>query len=155
MKIDKIWLVFFLFCNGVFAKNLCEQQEKVIFAFESRNGKILSLCKAQQGNYLVYRFGVVGAVEFQFPKKLDAGSWNAFEFSGQKRVGLNNAGFGDYSISFSNGAAEYSIFQEWDIDEKIYSIGVNIVTSAKKTTINGVKKTRRGRWCYWRRMAHE
>jgi hypothetical protein len=55
MSIVKVWLISLIFCNGALAKNLCTQTGKVIFAFEAKNSKILSLCKERQGDYLVYR----------------------------------------------------------------------------------------------------
>lgn len=144
MKFNWIWSILLFLCNDVGAANLCLPQEKTIFAFETKGNKVLSLCKENQDRYLVYRFGGNGNVEFQFPKNMNADSWKAFEFSGQRRLGLNNAGFGDYSISFSNLGNEYTVFQEWDDATKFYSIGVNIKTPSKNVTLNGIKKKQEG-----------
>lgn len=106
---------------------------------------MLSICKERSDGYLVYRYGRLGAVELQFPAKLDSGSWNKFEFSGSRRPGgKSNAGFGDYSIIFGIGDIGYTVFQEWSDEEDTYSIGVIVSGKGKPITIHGIKETQEG-----------
>ena len=93
------------------AGNLCLPMEKTIFSFETKSQKTLSVCKKLDGSYLAYRFGTRKNTELLFPLNLDKTSWKKFEFHGMSRGGDKaNAGFGDYSLSFKNGNAEYTIF---------------------------------------------
>ena len=93
-----------------------------------------------------YKFGTPSKIELQFPKKLDKSSWEKFNFSGMSRAGgKKNAGFGDYSVTFENGNAEYIVFQSWSDEDSTYAIGVTISDATGKTfTINGLNKTQEG-----------
>lgn len=144
----RIW-IFVIACvlsGGAHAKNLCLPVEKAIFSFETKSKKILSVCKKLDGGYLAYRFGTLKTTELLFPSKLDQTSWKKFDFYGISRSGGKaNAGFGDYSLSFKNGGAEYTIFQQWSDEEGTYDIGVTIVNNAGKVlTLSGLKKTQEG-----------
>lgn len=146
----KVKILFFLAFSIISfssnAKNLCLPSEKTVFSFETKSKKILSICKSTDGVYLTYRFGTPNKIELQFPNKLNNTSWGKFEFSGMSRAGGKiNAGFGDYSVVFENGNAEYTVFQEWSDEDDTYSIGVTIAGAiGKPFTINGLKKTQEG-----------
>lgn len=137
--------LFFGMANA-YSANLCVTNEAPIFAFGTKNGKVLSVCKEINDGYLVYRFGKVGKVEFEYPKSLGYDSWKKFEFSGISRCcGKVNSGFGDYSLIFSSGNIGYTIFQEWNDEEDTYSIGVMVSGAGKSPTkIYGVKDTQEG-----------
>lgn len=144
----KVFFVFgVIFSAGLLhAQTLCTESEKAIFSFqEKRSKKLMSICKGENSIYLVYRFGTKEKVELQFPEHLDDSSWKKFEFSGRRRGGGKaNAGFGDYSLSFTNGKTEYLVFQEWSDEEDSYSIGINIQARGKSTTLSGDRKTQQG-----------
>ena len=145
MKAKVYFLILFFLCDHAVAANLCLENEKTIFSFETKAKKILSICKEERGSYLTYRFGTIDKTELQFPQKLDASSWKKFEFSGMRRGGGKaNAGFGDYSLLFETGNIGYTVFQEWDDEEGSYSIGVIASGKGKPITINGLKKTQEG-----------
>lgn len=127
------------------AANLCQPGEETVFAFATPSGKLLSLCKGKNSAWLAYRFGKPGAVELQFPDKLDATSWQRFEFSGLHRWGGKaNAGFGDYSLAFRAGDFAYTVFQGWDDEEGSYGIGVAVAGKGKSVTLAGLKKSQEG-----------
>ena len=69
-----------------------------------------------------------------------------FDFHGMsRRGGKANAGFGDYSLSFKNGNAEYTVFQQWNDEDDTYDIGVTIVgAKGKEIILTGLKKTQEG-----------
>lgn len=146
----KTWflLIAFVFGGGAHAhaKNLCLPAEKTIISFETKSKKVLSVCKKLDQSYLVYRFGTQKRTELQFPKNLDKASWKKFDFQGMSRGGGRaNAGFGDYSLSFKNGNAEYTVFQQWSDEDDTYDIGVTIIDSTGKVfTLTGLKKTQEG-----------
>lgn len=143
---SKIYLFLLtLISIGANAKNLCLPTEETVFSFETKAKKILSLCKNSNKNYLTYKFGTPKNIELQFPTKLDKTSWGKFEFSGMSRPGGKmNAGFGDYSLSFENENAAYTIFQQWSYENDGYAIGVTITGNGKPVTVKGLKKTQEG-----------
>lgn len=128
------------------AKNLCLPVEKTILSFETKSKKTLSVCKKIDASYLAYRFGTRKKTELLFPHNLDKTSWKKFDFQGMSRGGGKaNAGFGDYSLSFKNGNAEYTVFQQWNDEDDTYDIGVTIVgAKGKVVTLTGLKKTQEG-----------
>ena len=129
-----------------FSQSLCVKHEDVVFSFQENNSKkLVSVCKGKESKYLVYRFGTAEKVELEFPTLKDENSWKKFEYSGQRRGGGRlNAGFGDYTLSFKNGPAEYYVFQEWDDEQETYSIGINVQVSGKSKTLLGNRKTQVG-----------
>lgn len=128
------------------AQTLCREREKIIFSFQGKKSKkLMSICRGGDPSYLVYRFGNSQKVELEFPEQLNESSWKKFEFSGLRRGGGKaNAGFGDYSLSFSKGNVEYSVFQEWSDEDDTYSIGINVQENGKSVIISGDKKTQQG-----------
>ncbi|KIF83243.1 hypothetical protein [Noviherbaspirillum autotrophicum] len=138
------WLIFSTF--PLHAQTLCTEYEKIIFSFqEKKSKKLMSICRGENPPYLVYRFGKYQNVELQFPEPLNESSWKNFEFSGMRRGGGKaNAGFGDYSLSFAKGNAEYSVFQEWSDEDGTYSIGINVQANGKSVIIPGDRKTQQG-----------
>lgn len=128
------------------SQSLCTATEKTVFSFqEIKSKKLTSLCKETNSEYLVYRFGRKDKVELQFPKELNESSWKKFEFFGRRRPGGKmNAGFGEYWLSFSNGPAQYVVFQEWSDEDGMYSIGVNVEVKEKTIVLKGSKNTQQG-----------
>lgn len=84
--------------------------------------------------------------ELLFPRNLDETSWKKFDFHGMSRGGGRaNAGFSDYSLSFKNGNAEYTVFQQWNDEDDTYDIGVTIVDAKGKViTLIGLRSTQQG-----------
>ena len=128
------------------AQNLCVEAEAVVMSFQiKKSNKILSICKESSSTYLVYRFGVKGKIELIYPNLLDEMSWKKFVFSGRRRDGgKENAGFGDYTLSFSRGGNEYTVFQQWSYEDNSYDIGINVQTHEKFITLLGNQKTQKG-----------
>lgn len=60
--------------------------------------------------------------------------------------GKENAGFGDYDLTFFNGGYTYSVFQRWNTEDDTYDIGVVVENEKTKRTTNirGLKKTQEG-----------
>jgi hypothetical protein len=131
---------------GAHAQSLCSTSEKTMLSFQTlKSNKVVSVCRGENSKYLVYRFGKTGKIELQFPDELNENSWKKFEFFGRRRPGGKmNAGFGDYSISFRNGPAEYVVFQQWSDEDDTYAIGVNVEANGKTTTLKGGRKSQQG-----------
>ena len=130
-----------------FAEDLCAKNEKVIISFSTKVRKNLSICKETKNNYLVYRYGRGKKVEMQYPHVLDNTSWDAFTFSGRGRAGgKENAGFGDYDLTFSVDGFGYTVFQAWNDEDESYQVGI-VVRNAKterETRIEGLSDTQKG-----------
>lgn len=129
--------------------SLCRKDEQIFFNCAVRSGKIISLCASKQltakNGYLQYRFGKFGAVELQFPEKLE-GSRSAFRFDHYFRAQVDRS-----DIVFKNGNYEYTLFDDWegDVKPEIRQSGVSIqsLSNEKDTTqidCRGARVTRLG-----------
>jgi hypothetical protein len=96
---------------------LCDQTEKIVFSCPIVNSrKTVSLCSSKEltkeKGYLQYRYGVPGKVELEFPTKREQ-TQTAFKYSHYFR-----AQFDMTDISFVNGDTEYSVFDDYNGEEK-------------------------------------
>lgn len=148
LRLKAIWVIVLCAVSGACSsEDLCNDSEQAIFSFETKAKKSLSICKHTKSDYLVYRYGVSGNIEMQYPRKLDKTSWNAFTYSGMRRAGGKaNAGFGYYDLSFPVSKFDYAVFQTWDDQEDLYSIGITIRNERKglETRIEGLRETQKG-----------
>jgi hypothetical protein len=104
---------------------LCKANEEIIISFLTPNKKVVTICKDKTDKYLVYRFGTKQHVELQFPSLLDSKSWHEFTYSGEWRFGgIQNAGFGDLSLSFINLDTKYIVFQNWNDEDSSSDFGL-------------------------------
>ena len=138
--------LFSSFSNNKFVHGLCKDNEKVVFSFTLINSKKSAcLCEDKNGRYLVYRFGINGKVELQYPKNLDTTSWKAFTLHGEKRFGGKaNAGFSDYSLTFNNNSVKYVVFDSWNDEDDSKAIGIKVKINGKETVLQGNYKSRKG-----------
>lgn len=119
---------------------LCEGSEQNIYSFETTKGKLLSLCQASDQQYMVYRYGKKGAIELQFPDKLDKSSWEQFTYSYQLRGGVANEGLDLNSVIFKIGNTKYEVYQDWSAAAGS-SIGVRVNTNGQIIDIKGIQRT--------------
>ena len=92
MLMKKIITIFFvlIFTTNTYAqfdKQLCKPNEEIVFAFQLKNLKWVSVCKEKNEKYIVYRFGNQNKIELQYPDILDSTSWQQFTFQGYSRGG--------------------------------------------------------------------
>jgi hypothetical protein len=113
--------------------SLCAKDEKVVFSCPlKRSTKIVSLCSSQKLNkdagYLQYRFGVPGKIELEFPDNR-ADSLKAFKYSHYFRAKVDST-----EISFSRGGYTYTVFDEYNGEEKptVSDQGLTVTDSSKK-----------------------
>ena len=125
------------------AGSLCEQTEKIVFSCPIVNtGKTVSLCSSKEltkdKGYLQYRFGVPGKIELEFPKQREQ-TQTAFKYSHYFR-----AQFDTTDISFVNGDTEYSVFDDYNGEEKppISTEGVSVTAPGKSKEVSFVCRTR-------------
>jgi hypothetical protein len=110
---------------------LCASGEQIIFSCPTkRSAKIVSLCASRdltkQRGYLQYRFGAADKVELEFPQSR-LGSQQVFQYSHYFRAQVDLT-----AISFSVGGYEYSIFHDYNGEEKppVAESGVKVTTLA-------------------------
>ena len=115
---------------------LCDAEEHIIFSCPiKRSAKIISLCAAKdfskQAGYLQYRFGVPGRIELEFPQSR-SGSQQLFHYSHYFR-----AQFDLTAITFSNDGYEYSIFHDYNGEEKpaVAESGVRVTVKGKENSL--------------------
>lgn len=131
------------FSNGPPASSLCSSAEQVIFSCALRKPlKIVSLCASRDlattKGYLQYRFGVPGNVELEFPRELQS-TQKVFKYEHYFRAQVDNT-----SISFSSSGYDYSIFDEYNGEEKPRQSqqGVRVTTPAEGHDVTFVCKER-------------
>lgn len=119
--------------------------EIIIFSFESTKGKKMVLVKDKSGSYINYRFGSKDKVEMEFPTKTKD-SWKRFKYSYYLRGGgPGNSGMDLNYIYFENNNIQYVIYDCYYSESSESTIGVKVITPAKKTIdIKGNYKTRKG-----------
>ena len=98
--------------------SLCENDEKIIFSCTTaaKSAKIVSLCAsndlAKDRGYLQYRFGLPGKIELEFPQQRDQ-TQTAFKYSHYFRAQVDQT-----EISFTSGAYEYAIFDDYNGEQE-------------------------------------
>ena len=96
---------------------LCAKGERVIFACMLKQpAKIVSVCASKnltsETGYLQYRFGSPGKVELEFPKDR-TGTQQNFKYNHYFRARVDLT-----EINFSVDGAEYSVFDDYQGEEK-------------------------------------
>ncbi|MBP2282974.1 hypothetical protein H4V97_001292 [Flavobacterium sp. CG_23.5] len=141
-----IVFLMLVFTNLIFAQKYLLPNEKLIYGFETQNGKKLVLAKDKNDKYIIYRFGTKNKIEFEFPEKTKA-SWDKFKYAFYLRGGgIQNEGMDLNYIKFINGNYKYVIYDTYYAVENEMSIGIKITNlkNNKTTDIKGKKSTQKG-----------
>ena len=122
---------------------LCARDERVIFSCPVRKpAKIVSVCAskdlAQDRGYLQYRFGLPGKVELEYPRDRKS-TQEKFQYTHYFR-----ARFDTTSIAFTIDGYEYSVFDDYNGEEKpaISSQGVSVTAPGKPKEVSFVCRTK-------------
>jgi len=121
--------------------------ENLIFTFQTKKGKIVTICRDKNDEYIVYRFGTSEKVEMEYPENKDKSSFEKFEYSGWMRGGgVKNEGMRLDYLVFSVNNFKYIIYDTYFAVDDKSNIGIKVVnTQTNKTTdFKGVNKTRKG-----------
>ncbi len=115
---------------------LCNPGERVVFSCSlKRPAKLVALCASKsltkENGYLQYRFGVPGKIELEYPNPLE-GSTKSFRYHHYFRAQVDLT-----EISFTNNGVEYTIFDNYNGEEKpaVSEEGVTISDKGKDTTL--------------------
>ena len=129
-----------------FGQGFTLQNEEVIFSFDTRDGKKVTLNKDKANHYIIYRFGTKDTIEFEFPDTSN-NSWANFEYSFWLRGGgRQNEGLDLNYIYFTDKNFKYIIYDTYFAAGKKRNIGIKILDLETNKTINlrGDIKTRKG-----------
>jgi hypothetical protein len=108
------------------ATSLCRKDEQVLFSCNTAAAKMISLCGSKElekkKGYLQYRFGKVGALELEFPQKLQD-TQAAFRIDHYFRARVDRT-----HLSFVNGGYKYELYYyyEGDVSPEIITGGVTV-----------------------------
>jgi hypothetical protein len=129
-----------------FGQNFTLPNEEIVFSFDTQNGNKITLNKDKSNNYLIYRFGTKGKIEFEFPDKSKS-SWTDFKYSFYLRGGgTQNEGMDLNYIYFTNKNFQYVIYDTYFAAGNKQNIGIKIIDlkTGATTNIKGNKKTQTG-----------
>lgn len=120
--------------------------EEIIYSFETKNGKKMTLVKDKKDGYIQYRFGNKNKVEMEFPAERTKDSWKKFTYNSYMRGGgKQNAGMEVYYLSFKNNGYQYQLYKSYYAEDASYSTGVTVTdTKGKETDITGIYKSIKG-----------
>ena len=123
--------------------SLCAKDERVIFScLVKPPAKIVSLCASNDltagRGYLQYRFGLPGKIELEYPKDRQ-GTQQKFHYSHYFR-----AQFDTTSINFTNEGYQYSVFDDYNGEEKpkISTRGVSVTAPGKPKEVSFVCRSK-------------
>jgi hypothetical protein len=143
-----IFILTFLIPATFWAQYLLPNEE-VVYSFETKSGKKMSLVKDKTNQYIQYRFGTKNKVEMEFPAERTKESWKKFHYNSYMRGGgKDNAGMEIDNLLFRNNGYEYVIFRSYHSEGNDYSAGITIKDSkGKESRISGNYKTVKGCIC--------
>ena len=142
-------LLFLFLIPSLFWAQYLLSNEEIIYSFETKNGKKMSLVKDKSNKYIQYRFGSKSKVEMEFPSERTTQSWKKFHYNSYSRGGgVANSGMEVDNLQFFNDGVEYILFRTYHAEGEEYSAGIIVTNKTKKTTrIIGNYKTVKGCIC--------
>lgn len=145
----KLFIILYLLVPLTFWAQHLLPNEEVIYSFETKNGKKMSLVKDKTNKYIQYRFGTKNKVEMEFPAERTKESWKKFHYNSYWRGGgIQNAGMEIDNLSFNNNGYDYLLFRTYHAEGEVYTAGIIIKDKkGKETRIKGNYKTVEGCIC--------
>ncbi|MCX8525839.1 hypothetical protein OF897_18135 [Chryseobacterium formosus] len=145
----KLFIILYLLVPLTFWAQYLLPNEEIIYSFETKNGKKMSLVKDKNNKYIQYRFGTKNKVEMEFPAERTKESWKKFHYNSYWRGGgIQNAGMEIDNLSFNNNGYDYLLFRTYHAEGEVYTAGIIIKDKKGKVTrIKGNYKTVEGCIC--------
>ncbi len=123
---------------------LCQQNEYVIFNFNTSSNKTVSLCISKMitpnSGYLIYRYGTRSKIELIYPMDT-LNSFSKFKFLTYSRGGgKENAAMELSNVSFTNNNFTYTLYDDYYSEDESHPKGIMITNnSTNKKVIMGAK----------------
>ncbi|MGC4102767.1 hypothetical protein [Ferruginibacter sp.] len=139
--------IFILFFTAtVYSQDNLLKNEKLIFSFDTKSGKHVTIARDSNDQYIIYRFGSAGKTEMEFPGKTEK-SWKDFTYAFYLRGGgIQNEGIDLNYVSFTNNGFKYVIYDEYYARGNQTGIGIRVTDLKTRKTIDikGKYKTIKG-----------
>lgn len=143
-------LMLILFSSKCFTQKYTLPNEENIISFTTQNGKIATLSKDKNNQYIVYRFGTKDKIELEYPEK-NKNSWDKFKFSFYHRGGgKENSGMELDNVWFTIDEFEYAVFSAYhagdESNAESFEVGVKVqnLNTGKETRIMAEKNSVKG-----------
>lgn len=123
------------------------ENENLIFSFQTKNAKFLTICIDKDEKYIVYRYGTYEKIEMEFPESKNKNSFEKFEYSGWERHGgIQNEGMRLDYLTFSINNYKYIIYDTYYAVGDESNVGIKILNSEtnQTTNIKGIYRTIKG-----------
>ncbi len=137
------FLIFFVSVS--FALFAQKTNEKLIYSFKTKKGKIMSLTLDTVNNVMIYRYGKKGKTELEKKDTLYDEN-TVFSYSYYFRGGAGNGGLDLNYVTFKNNDFSYKIYDEYSADDDSRSVGIYLTNTktGKKYEIVGLPKSVKG-----------
>lgn len=137
MKNTIIVFSFLLFSSCyLYGQKYVLENEKIIYSFQTKKGKIMVLCSDKKGKYIVYRFGTKSKIELEFPDKKDKSSWGKFEYSYWLRGGgIENEGVDLNYVVFTIDKNKYVIYNAYFENGDRYETGIKVINLLNESIV--------------------
>jgi len=130
---------------GQLNTQLCNKNERLVFAFQLQNKKWVSVCKEEKEKYLVCRVGTVDKIDFQYPSVLDSSSWKKFSFNSYTReFGKKDVAMHFSYLDFNYNNSKYEVYETLDAEARQEHCGIKIIKTKSNSDTEGVLNTREG-----------
>ncbi len=112
------------FTSFAFHAQFLNQNEEIVYSFETKKGKKMVVVKDQNNAYIQYRFGSKKIVELEFPKERNIESWKQFKYNSYWRGGgKENSGMEIDNLYFENKGYQYLIYRTYFAENEKDSTG--------------------------------
>lgn len=137
------FLVALFFVMPFFSfSQLVAKNEKVLFSFDTSNGKKMVLVTNSNNEYLQYRFGTNKKIEMIFPQEKNKDSWKKFQYNSYSRGGgIDNAAQEIDNLVFTNNNVVYTIYTAYFSEGNRFLTGILIDKNSKRSRIKGKYNT--------------
>ncbi len=125
--------------------------EKLIYSFKTKKGKLMSLTLDTVSNTMIYRYGTKNKTELEKTDNLNDDKV-VFTYSFYFRGGPSNAGLDLNYVKFTNKNFTYIIYDEYSADDDSRDVGIRLKnnTNNKEYTIKALPKSIKGDLSFFR-----
>ena len=139
----QLFLIFFVFWNiNIFSQNT---NERLIYSFKTKKGKLMRLTLDTVNNVMIYRYGTENKTELEKRDDLNDNKV-VFTYSYYFRGGPGNAGEDLNYVKFKNKDFIYIIYDEYSGENDSREVGIRLINvrTNKKYTIAGLPQSVKG-----------
>jgi hypothetical protein len=137
-------LLFFIAAFAFAQKHIepwhVKAKETAIISFKTNDNKFVTVAKANDGTYVVFRMGTKDHVEFEFPKDKTPESLQVFKYAFFLRGGgPENEGMDINHLYFEDDQNKYVVFDTFYASTDSHRIGVTITSKSNPDDVKDIK----------------